>query len=130
MEPTEFGPRLSREWNTIEKMAYLYCHQYHHSPKGTLCADCQELKDYAYQRLCKCPFGENKSTCATCTVHCYKPVMRERVRVMMRYAGPRMLLHHPVLAVLHLIDGKRKPPAVERKTGKEQIQNHSGASDD
>jgi hypothetical protein len=27
---------------------------------------------------------------------------------VMRYAGPRMLLSHPVLALLHLIDGLRR----------------------
>ena len=27
----------------------------------------------------------------------------------MRYAGPRMLLTHPILAILHLVDGLRKP---------------------
>jgi hypothetical protein len=36
--------------------------------------------------------------------------MRERVRAVMRYAGPRMLLRHPILAVLHLLDGMRPPP--------------------
>jgi hypothetical protein len=29
--------------------------------------------------------------------------MREQVKVVMRYAGPRMLLHHPLLALRHLI---------------------------
>jgi hypothetical protein len=36
--------------------------------------------------------------------------MRERVRVAMRYAGPRMLFRHPIMALLHLIDGLRKEP--------------------
>lgn len=111
-------PRLAREHDTIVKMGYLYCHETHGSPKGVLCDECRELLDYAYERLQKCPFQERKSTCAKCTVHCYKPVMRERVRVMMRYAGPRMLLHHPVLAVQHLVDGLRKPPVLEKKSQK------------
>jgi hypothetical protein len=71
--------------------------------------------DYAFERLRKCPFQEKKSTCANCAVHCYKPVMRERVRVMMRYAGPRMLLRHPILTILHLVDGKRTPPTLARE---------------
>jgi hypothetical protein len=29
--------------------------------------------------------------------------MRELIRRVMRYAGPRMLLKHPILAVFHLI---------------------------
>ncbi len=111
--------RIERERQTIEKMTYLYCHAYHHSPKGTLCSECQELADYAFERLRRCPFQENKPTCANCTVHCYKPAMREKVRQMMRHAGPLMLLHHPVLAILHLaLDNRRKTPALARKTSK------------
>ena len=62
--------------------------------------------------LDRCPFGEEKTTCARCPVHCYKPAMRERVRAVMRYAGPRMLLRHPILALQHQLDGVRhkKPP--------------------
>lgn len=111
-------PRIVRERDTIEKMTFLFCRQVHGSARGTLCADCQSLMDYAVERLEKCPFQEKKSTCAKCTVHCYKPVMRERVRQMMRYAGPRMLLNHPVLAVIHLLDGRRTPPVLNRSTKK------------
>ncbi len=110
-------PRLLRERETIEKMAYIYCHEQHGTPKGVLCAECGEISAYANERLRRCPFQEQKSTCANCTVHCYKPVMREKVRVMMRYAGPRMLLHHPILALLHLlVDGRRQPPELKHKT--------------
>lgn len=108
-------PRIQRERTTIETMTHLYCKQIHKSPENTLCPNCQTLMDYAIERLERCPFQEKKSTCAKCTVHCYKPAMRESVRVMMRYAGPRMLLHHPVLAVFHLADGMRKPPVLARK---------------
>jgi hypothetical protein len=110
-------PRLIRERETILKMSYLYCRKVHQSPKGALCSDCQELIDYAFDRLDHCPFQENKPTCLKCTVHCYKPVMRDRVRQMMRHAGPMMMVHHPVLAFLHLaVDGRRKSPGVKRKT--------------
>ena len=56
------------------------------------------------QRIDRCPYQEDKPTCAKCPIHCYKPAMRERVRQVMRYAGPRMLLYHPVLAISHYID--------------------------
>jgi len=61
------------------------------------------------RRLDQCPFQEAKTTCVKCPVHCYKPAMRERIRVVMRYAGPRMLWQHPVLAFYHLFDGLRQP---------------------
>lgn len=110
-------PRLVRERKTIAAMAHLYCQKTHHSPKNTLCPDCQAMVHYASERLARCPFQENKPTCAKCTVHCYKPVMREKVRQMMRRAGPLMLFQHPLLTFFHLvIDGHRKPPILERKS--------------
>ena len=109
-------PRLKRENQTVEIMIKLHCREQHRPPAGELCAECVELRDYARLRLKHCVFQENKPTCANCPVHCYKASMRERVRVMMRYAGPRMMLHHPILAVAHLLDGRRKaPPLPQRK---------------
>lgn len=101
------GPRIGREKHTVAAMIELYCEEEHGAANG-LCAECQALHDYAMQRLERCPFGEQKTTCAHCTVHCYKPVMRERIRVVMRTAGPRMIWRHPILAVRHLLDGRKK----------------------
>jgi hypothetical protein len=100
------GPRIEREKRTVTAMIHLYCHAQHQSGGG-LCAHCSTLHVYAMHRLDRCPFQEAKTTCAKCVVHCYKPEMREQIRVVMRYAGPRMLWKHPVLAVRHLIDGRR-----------------------
>jgi len=110
-------PRIARERATIEKMILLYCREVHNSPRGALCDDCAKLAHYALERLRRCPFLENKPTCAKCTVHCYQPVMRENIRKTMRYAGPRMLRHHPGLAILHLLDGLRKTPIKKRRSG-------------
>jgi predicted amidophosphoribosyltransferase len=101
--------RMRRERRTIEAMIGIYCHGQHGS-HDALCADCQSLLDYALVRLDKCPFHESKTTCANCPVHCYARDMRERIRAVMRYAGPRMLLRHPVLTLYHFLDGRRKQP--------------------
>ena len=69
-----------------------------------LCPQCQELLTYAHQRLERCKFGNEKPSCTRCPVHCYKPAMRQQIRQVMRYSGPRMLLHNPVLAIRHLWD--------------------------
>ncbi len=104
---TRPSARLARESATVTRMIGLYCRRHH---GRTLCAECRQLSDYAQERLKRCPFGEGKTTCAKCPVHCYRPEMRERVRRVMRYAGPRMLYRHPYLALRHLIDGQRKRP--------------------
>lgn len=97
--------RIAREWTTIQTMIRLYCRDFH-GGRRLLCAECDELLTYAEQRLAKCPFSEEKPTCVSCPVHCYEVEMRELVQVVMRYAGPRMLLRHPILALLHLRDAK------------------------
>lgn len=112
-------PRLQRERITIEKMIGLYCRE-NHSSSGLLCETCAGLRDYAWQRLDKCMFGAQKPTCANCPVHCYKPEMREKTRMVMRYAGPRMLLHHPALALRHLLDGRKKAPQIKRRVNIEE----------
>ena len=78
----------------------------HRSPLTVppLCPQCQELLTYAHQRLERCKFGNEKPSCTRCPVHCYKPAMRQQIRQVMRYSGPRMLLHNPVLAIRHLWD--------------------------
>lgn len=105
----DIHPRMAREQKTVEAMIDLYCRD-HHGSAGTLCDECTALRHYALSRLYKCPFQERKTTCAQCPVHCYKPAMREKIRVVMRYAGPRMLFRHPILAFFHLIDRLRREP--------------------
>jgi hypothetical protein len=111
-------PRLLRELRTLEAMTAIYCRDHHGGgdAAGTpdagaapaLCASCRELMNYAAKRLAVCPYGEDKPVCAKCKIHCYGPAPREEVRVIMRYAGPRMTLRHPWLALGHLLD-KRYP---------------------
>jgi len=49
-----------------------------------------------------------KPFCSHCDTHCYAPEMRERMREVMRYAGPRSLLHgHAIDGVKHLIEGRK-----------------------
>ncbi len=102
-----FPSRLKKEATTIEAMIRIYCRN-HHGPTKILCPECLSLVQYAHKRLQNCPFQEQKTTCGKCPVHCYKPVMREKIREVMRYSGPRMILHHPFLALLHSLDGFRK----------------------
>lgn len=106
-------PRLLREQKTVDLMIEFYCQEQHKSI-NELCPDCQILKDYAHLRLEKCPYRERKTTCANCLTHCYQKSMREKIREVMRFAGPRMLKHHPVLALLHVLDGFRKSTPIKK----------------
>ncbi|MBE0534167.1 MAG: nitrous oxide-stimulated promoter family protein [Phycisphaerae bacterium] len=97
--------RMGREKRTIAAMVGIFCSG-NHGSTGVLCGNCREMLDYALARLEKCPFGAEKGPCSKCEMHCYKPAMRDKVRLVMRYAGPRMLKKHPILAVKHLLYGR------------------------
>ena len=107
-------PRIKREKKTIGAMVHIYC-KAKHDTRGELCPDCTEFFEYAKMRLDKCPFQENKTTCGKCRIHCYKPDMKEKVKKIMRYSGPRMILHHPGLAMHHAIDGLKSPEKAKIK---------------
>jgi len=99
--------RIKREKITLDKMIRIYCKHIHNCGNPP-CADCNEIKEYAFKRLLNCPYEEDKPVCSNCTVHCYKPDMREKVRKIMRFSGPRILFRHPYLAIMHLLDEKLK----------------------
>lgn len=84
-----------------EQMIRLYCRR--KEGNRELCPSCASLLHYASLRLARCRFGGGKLTCRKCPVHCYSPQMRERMRTVMRWAGPRMVFYHPVAAVRHMV---------------------------
>jgi len=102
METKFTNRRLAREWSTVTAMLHIYCRDKH---GGAWCSECQALKLYVSARLDRCRFGEDKPTCAKCPVHCYQRERREQIKVVMRYAGPRMIWEHPWLSLWHLLDG-------------------------
>ena len=112
---------LDRERLTLSKMVGIYCSAHHDGSETSLCGECGEFLDYAQRRLEKCPYGDDKPTCANCPIHCYKPERREQVKRIMRFAGPRMLLRHPILAITHQIDGLRKARHPKELTREERL---------
>ena len=93
--------RRVMEKESLDMMIKMYCHGRHHTKKGELCPECQEFETYAFSRTDHCPFMETKTFCSACKVHCYSPKWKPYVREVMRYSGPRLLFHHPVLTLLH-----------------------------
>lgn len=127
---------LLREFQTVSAMISIYCRA-HHSDKrrfpkqmpekqtrgvrqaidanrlchsNGLCDECSQLLSYAELRLDRCPYGQQKPTCNQCPIHCYKPEPKQQMQQVMRYAGPRMLLPHPLLAIRHLLHERKSVP--------------------
>ena len=79
--------RREREKRTISNMVAIYCAGNHD----------------ASARTERCRSMAHKTSCEECGNHCYAPAQREQIRAIMRYAGPRMILYHPVAAIRHLL---------------------------
>lgn len=106
--------KREREKKMVSQMIALYCRRNHHT-KGVLCPERAALNDYARARSEHCPFMETKTFCVNCRVHCYKPDMREKIRAVMRFSGPRIIFYHPVAAIRHVVETKREKKRLERK---------------
>ena len=104
--------KREREKETVTLMIRLYCRKKHGGKE--LCPACAELDAYAQLRSDKCPFMETKTFCSNCKVHCYKKDMREKIREVMRFSGPRMIFHHPIMAIRHVIESKKEKKRMEK----------------
>ena len=114
--------RIADEKKVVGLMIRMYCRrhcrqqghngktdQINRTDTRPLCPECAALLDYALRRLDSCRFGNGKPSCRKCPVHCYRADMRERIRTVMRWAGPRMIFRHPIAAARHLLRELRSP---------------------
>lgn len=129
--------RKYKHWNTekrlIPKMIKIYCKGNHKAKRkqdgvkrNDVCDECKDLTEYALYRLEKCPFKENKNFCSYCSVHCYNPCKREEIKLVMRYAGPRMIFTHPIFAFSHvvaMIKHKKQVKANDKKLKESEQEN-------
>lgn len=103
LSPKQVEAKRLREQAVVTEMIATYCRG-NHGTGGKLCPACAELATYAARRVERCPYMATKTFCSRCEVHCYAPEMRGRIRQVMRYAGPRMLIRHPLMTVHHALD--------------------------
>lgn len=102
------GNHIDEEKQVVRLMIGIYCNGHHHTIKHALCDECAALYHYAETRLNHCPWGEEKLFCSHCPHHCYQPEKQALIRSVMRYAGPRMLKHRPIMALQHVIRSVRQ----------------------
>ena len=96
-----------REKLTIRNMIGIYCRGHRHSASGS-CPDCGSMLRYAQERIDSCPYnGSAKPVCGLCRTSCFTPDSHRRFCEIMKYAGPRMMVRHPVQTLAHLWDAVR-----------------------
>ena len=102
----ELNRKIEHERRVVADMIALYCRKKHSGSE--LCEMCRALAEYADRRTVACPRMEDKTFCSQCPTHCYRHDMREQIREVMRFAGPRIIFYHPVAALRHLWYSKIK----------------------
>lgn len=102
MKQNKSKPRIEREKRVVKQMIELYCK--HNLGLKEVSEEYKMLADYACKRLDDCQFGENKKACKKCPIHCYSPQMRDKIKAVMRWSGPRMMLYNPIAAFRHLFN--------------------------
>lgn len=98
--------KRDREKKVITEMVKLYCRKNHKN--GELCDECNEVLNYSIKRIDNCKFMETKTFCSNCKSPCYSLKMKEKIKQIMKFSGPRMLLYHPILVIYHIISGLKK----------------------
>lgn len=94
------GNKIVSDAVTVKTMIEIYCKDNHGSIG--LCDECEKLAQYAEERLKNCKFKEKKPVCGKCTIHCYKSEMREKIKNVMKYSGPRMIYKHPLMLIKYV----------------------------
>lgn len=64
------------------------------------CTECRDFLAYAVSRRLKCPL-DPKPSCKHCTIHCYRPGHREKVREIMRFSGQYLMKRGRFDLLLH-----------------------------
>lgn len=125
MTAQEIEQKRAREKETVDCMIGIYCRGVHGTKRGELSEACRRLQAYADLRTEKCPFMETKTFCSACKVHCYSKEMQEKISEVMKYAGPRMLFVHPLLAIRHVritLRNKKKQKEIStREKGEKHV---------
>ena len=100
--------KIAKEKSVISLMIKLYCQKKHQGKE--LCEECRALEAYAHLRLDNCRYGDAKGFCTACPTQCYAKAQKAKVREVMRFSGPRMLLYHPILLLKHSFANPPKHP--------------------
>ncbi|MEG0276949.1 MAG: nitrous oxide-stimulated promoter family protein [Coprobacillus sp.] len=90
--------KRQREVDIVTFMIHLY-----YKKHQDLNHEYQGLLNYAVKRIEKCPMMEKKTFCSQCPIHCYDKKMQEKIKKVMKYSGPRMMLFHPLLTIKHAL---------------------------
>lgn len=96
--------KVDRDRRTLEAIGRIYCGGNHvdaAKDSAGMCPECREAIEQTLARASSCPHG-HEGNCQDCKTQCQRGEAQERIRVIMRYAAPRMAFRHPIMTFEYL----------------------------
>ena len=81
---------VEKDFNILKRFVTTHCHYQHGTKKESICAECEDLIQYAKKKLENCPY-DPKPKCKDCKTHCYKEIYQNRVKEAMSVAGAQFM---------------------------------------
>lgn len=106
--------KREREKKMISQMIALYCHRNHHT-RGAPLSRVRGAERLRPRPLRALPVHGDEDLLRQLPRARYKPDMREKIRAVMRFSGPRMIFYHPVAAIRHVVETKREKKRLKRE---------------
>ncbi len=93
-----------KDRRTLQAIGRIYC-QGNHAERGKdvagMCSECGAAIEQTLARAEACPHG-HEGNCQDCATPCQRGEAQERIKAIMRYAAPRMLVRHPLMTLEYL----------------------------
>lgn len=89
---------------TMEAIGRIYCrgnHKNRQCDQSGMCPECRLAIEETLERTATCPKG-HVGNCEDCDIHCQRGEAQENIKRIMRYAAPRMMFRHPLMAARYL----------------------------
>ncbi|MBI2831501.1 MAG: nitrous oxide-stimulated promoter family protein [Chloroflexi bacterium] len=112
--------RVAKDMGTVADFVAIFCKEKHDGAKEpfpikderlrevlekkdlVLCPECSKLLQHAVVKLLLCP-QDPKPMCKKCTIHCYAPWYRERIREVMKFSGMYLIKHGRLDMMMHYV---------------------------
>ena len=107
--------KREREKQMVSQMIALYCRRNHHTKGGPLprLRSAERLRPPALRSL---PVHGDENLLFQLPGTLLQAGDAGKIRAVMRFSGPRMILYHPVAAVRHVVETKREKKRLENNT--------------
>lgn len=102
--------RIQRDLRTLQAIGSIYCRAHHADrPKNSagMCAECSATISFTHDRAANCP-NNHQGNCQDCAIKCNRGNQQQRIRAIMAYAAPRMMVRHPLMTLEYLAKKRRK----------------------